>query len=349
MGRAAITRIIEACRPGRNLLQKEYARERHGMWTHRAGNAILSRTTATRTPGVLLVIPCTVLLSLLLAVPQPAPITDAFRLYQEGRLDAARRVLSPDGETPPASPAEALLFARLLLAEGQAPEARRLLEAPGAPAARIVPWAELLRAEAVLRAGDPRAARTLLEALAHGPDAGRQFRERRGHLLVITGMLHRIPDEPMGVLALSRDAADEQAAERMSRAPLLTLARAPDRRDHVLAAFVDVHHCAVLGIIDTGLAPLARAHPALGCVVLVHAPDLTTFQEIRARLLSLAPESSLHVLWARRAEAFIAYGIARPPFFLLVGPRYEDGVKDWEPPWGSPPAFFLRVKARLED
>jgi hypothetical protein len=283
------------------------------------------------------------------------------------------------------SPRATLLLSRITLAEGKSSEARAMLSEQRGVLSRFRPWPDLLAAEAAIRSGSPSGARELLEAVYGAFSGSRGFRRRCVHLRLMSELWGQVPDEPSGLApnadigaamaarlgfsagtgtdpsgeGIGREAQrrlDSYRRDRFPQAPILTLAggakglanRAPG--GYVLVAFLAAGLPSTRQTIQEDLLPLAhRCGPqgTLRTAIILLAESRKAFEVTARQVRASDGRGETVILWTPRRDTFFAYGITCPPFFLLVPRDYDQGLVDWEPPWGDVRMFFYRVKRRL--
>jgi len=265
------------------------------------------------------------------------------------------------------------------LEAGDYPKARAALKPLlEGSARRFFPFPGLWDAEAAIHMGGGRAVRKRLLKIFADCRLYRTAASYALHLLVMEEAWGEAPDEPCGLVPdallgvtlatrLGLDPASPKpqdkrrylsyVRERLPRAPILTLAGGGRRpidsapAGFIVVGFLSCEDRSTKALIRDSLLPLAyRLEPGkkiLLCLVL-YAPDRGTFSKTAREIQTIDRRGEALLLWTPRKDAFVAYGVVRPPFFLLIPRRYESGVCDWESPWGFPRAFVYRLRRRLK-
>ncbi len=139
-----------------------------------------------------------ILFALLAAAP-PDPVAEAWRVLGQGKIAEAKALIDGSRRVPEHRLRADFLAARLLMLEGKPLETIARLE--GTPGFRTAygSWADLLAAEAQLRAGRPEKASALVQPLLARPMFNRSVDERCVHYLLMRDALGHAPDEPNGI------------------------------------------------------------------------------------------------------------------------------------------------------
>jgi tetratricopeptide (TPR) repeat protein len=322
----------------------------------------------------------------LLGAPAPGqdPVADAYRLLAEGRPSEAEALLTKaPADDPPLAARALLLRAQIHVAAGAPAEALALLERGARSLGPLRPWPALLGAEASIRSGHPDGAREMLRRTLEDFGDSTPVVVRSTHLLTLAERFGRVPDEPaglapaadlgtalairLGLCALPATGAANPAIERsrrletfgrdrLPRAPLLTLAttnrQAGDAPCSIVLAFLGPEHAEMGGFVERELVPLLHRHGPTGRLrgaVVLAGETPAACERAVAALRAMDRRGELALLSTVSSDAFLCYGVRKPPFLLAVDCSDDHRIVDWEPPWGLPAMFFHRLRARLAE
>jgi tetratricopeptide (TPR) repeat protein len=139
-----------------------------------------------------------VLLALLAALP-PDPVAEAWRILERGDITEAKALIANTRRLREHKARADFLAARVLMLEGNPAEAIALLDRTPELRPNFGPWADLLAAEAQLRAGNADKSAAIVRPLLARPSFNRHVDERCVHYLLMRDALGHAPDEPNGI------------------------------------------------------------------------------------------------------------------------------------------------------